>query len=324
MIEFAKKDFKKQVIPEKSGIFIFSSEKEILFNGITVNLKAKISFFLTKNPEDKTLFQMISLTKTVSYEETKTIFDAFIEQKNITEIPEYNRIIKPFENYVYLGINFIKPPFFKVTQDTQDDLYYLGPFTDRFFLYDLLDTMGRLFQFPTCKDENFPCSRLKNKKCYGYCTKDPVEIFQVIKHSYLKPDEGLIKMIKKEQDKLFDDLQFIKSDFMKKHLELIEKFYDLIKFLHVSKNLNIELTEKEKFCKIENGMLAEIIENDRSKFIDRSEIEYRKNEFLAFDKIQFPERRIIYQHLKKNNLEKIDEIFKKSILKMKEKLEISE
>ncbi|MCD4796283.1 MAG: hypothetical protein K8R49_03810 [Candidatus Cloacimonetes bacterium] len=324
MIEFAKKDFKKQVIPEKSGIFIFSGEDEILFNGITTNLKTKINFFLTKNPEDKTLFQIISLTKIVSYKETKTIFDAFIEQKKISEIPEYNRIIKPYENYVYLGIDFRKPPFFKATQDTQDDLYYLGPFTDRFFLYDLLDTMGILFQFPTCKDENFPCSRVKNKKCYGYCTKDPVEIFQVIRNSYLQPDDDLIKKIEKEHDDLSNELQFTKADVIKKQLEIIKKFYDLLKFFHVTKNLSIEFPEKEKSFKTENGMLSEIIENNRSGFIDRPEIEYRENEFLAFDKIQFPERWIIYQHLKKNERKIIDKIFKRSILKMKEKLEISE
>ena len=322
MIEFAKKDFKSQNIPESSGMFIFSDSHKNLYVGKASNLKKSINNFLTKNLENKIIFKMISLTKTISYEKTAFLFDALVKEKIYLnkENPEFNQQIKPYENYVYLGIDFNRVPFFNVTGNTQNNLYYIGPFQDRFFLFDLIDTFGTVFGFPACENENYPCIRLKEKKCFGWCVEENRKIQEIIRESYLKPNEKLLNKIKKKQEKLFDTLQFEKAEVLKKQEEIILKYYDFLEFLHVTKNVNIIFSGNETTFKIKNGTLLKAVKDGKQTYFPEVNIEYRDNEYLAHEKNQFAERWIIYQHLKKNKLEKINEIFKKSIFKMNERI----
>ncbi|MCK4311291.1 MAG: hypothetical protein KAW88_00975 [Candidatus Cloacimonetes bacterium] len=320
MNEFAKKDFKEQKIPESPGFFTFSDENKILYTGITTNLKAKINTFLSRNLEDENVFKMISLTRVISYTETETFFNAFVEKKKLfnKEVPEYNRLIRPFENYVYLGIDFSKVPFFRVTQDTQSELYFLGPFKDRFFLYDFLDIMGTLFKFPVCEDENYPCQRYEGKKCSGWCLKENEEITKIIFNSYLQPDIKLINKIQKKYDEYFNELKFEKAESLKNQRKIIEKYYEIVKFLHITKEINLDFTENKKKYKIRNGILVEILENREITYFPELHLNYRDNELLTFEKDQLVERWIIYNHLKKNKLERLNEIYKRSISKINE------
>lgn len=322
MIEFAKKDFKNQKIPESSGVFIFSDSSNKLYIGKASNLKKTLDIFLTKKLENKIIFKMISLTKTISYEKTSFLFDALVKEKSYInkENPEFNQQIRLYEDYVYLGIDFNRAPFFNITENTQSNLYFVGPFQDRFFLFDLIDTFGTVFGFPACKDENYPCIRLKEKKCLGWCVQENREIQEIIRESYLQPNEKLLNKIKKKQEKLFDNLQFEKAEILKKQKEIILEYYDFLKFFHVTKNLNTIFSENKITFEIKNGMLLKVIKDGKQTYFPEFDIEYRDNEYLAFEKNQFAERWIIYQHLKKNKLEKINEIFKKSIFKMNERI----
>jgi len=322
MIEFAKKDFKNQKIPVSSGVFIFSDSHKNLYIRKASNLKKTINNFLIKNLENRIIFKMISLTKTISYEKTSTLFDALVKEKICLnkEIPEYNQQIKPYEDYVYLGIDFNRVPFFNVTEHTHNNLYFVGPFQDRFFIFDIIDTFGTVFGFPACEDENYPCIRLKVNKCSGWCVEENRKIQEIIRESYLQPNEKGIKKIKKKQEKLFDDLQFEKAEILKKQKEKILKFYDFLKLFHVTKNLNTIFSENETTYEIKNGMLLKIIKDGKQTYFPEFNIEYRDNEYLAHEKNQYAERRIIFQYLKKNKLEKINEIFKKSILKINERI----
>ena len=322
MIEFAKKDFKNQKIPESSGVFIFSDSRKNLYIGKASNLKKTLDILLTKKLENKIIFKMISLTKTISYEKTSTLFDALVKEKIFInkEIPEFNQQLKPYENYVYLGIDFNRVPYFNITENTQSNLYYIGPFQDRFFIFDIIDIFGTVFGFPACKDENYPCKRLKEKKCFGWCVEENRKIQKIIRESYLQPNEKLLNKIKKKQEKLFDNLQFEKAEILKKQKEKILKFYDFLKLFHVTKNLNTIFSENETTYEIKNGMLLKIIKDGKQTYFPEFNIEYRDNEYLAHEKNQYAERRIIFQYLKKNKLEKINEIFKKSILKINERI----
>ncbi len=320
MIEFAKKDFKNQKIPESSGVFIFSDSHKNLYIRKASNLKKILDIFLTKKLENKIIFKMISLTKTISYEKTSFLFDALVKEKIYLnkEYPEFNRQIRLYEDYVYLGIDFNRVPFLNISVNTQSNLFFVGPFQDRFFLFDLIDTFGTVFGFPDCEDENYPCIRLKEKKCLGWCVKENRKIQEIIRESYLQPNEKLLNKIKKIQEKLFDNLQFEKAEILKKQKEIILEYYDLLFFFHVTKSLNTIFSDKETTFEIKNGMLLKVIKDGKQTYFPEFNIEYRDNEYLAFEKNQFAERWIIYQLLKKNKLEKINEIFKKSVLKINE------
>ncbi|NQV18049.1 MAG: hypothetical protein HQ534_05850 [Armatimonadetes bacterium] len=320
MTEFVKKDLKNQKIPESSGVFIFSDSHKNLFIRKASNLKKTLDILLTKKLENKVIFKMISLTKTISYKKTSTLFEALVKEKTYLnkENPEFNQQIKPYEDYVYLGIDSNRVPFFNVTENTQNNLYYIGPFQDRFFLFDLIDTFGTVFGFPACEEKNYPCIRLKVNKCSGWCVEENRKIREIIRESYLQPNETVINKIKKKQEKLFDTLQFEKAEILKKQEEIILKYYDFLEFFHVTKNVNINFSENKITFEIKNGMLLKVVKDGKQTYFPEVNIEYRDNEYLAHEKNQFTERWIIYQHLKKNKLEKINEILKKSVLKINE------
>ena len=164
MIKFNKIEIDKQKIPSETGIFTFSSNNNILYVNKTASLDNSIRQLFKIAKDNKNIFQLLSQTVEISYEEHSSLFAALVHQKKLENkfYPEFNPIIKPYEQYVYLGINFDSPPYIKVVEDTQENRFYIGPFKDRFFLFDLLDAMADLFQFPLCPDEKpFPCSRYK-------------------------------------------------------------------------------------------------------------------------------------------------------------------
>ena len=323
MMEFAKKDFKEQNIPEQSGIFTFSDAGENLYVGKTANLKKSLNNIFSLNPENEVLFKLVSLTEKVRFTEYPSLFLALVEQKKLLDkfLPEYNILLKPHLDYIYLAIDFSSVPYFKVVENTQVNLYYLGPFRDRFFLYDLLDTMGELFQFPICEDEKYPCQRLKDKKCVGWCVKDNAETGKVIVDSYLQTNKKLTVELKAKKEELSNDLQFIKIEQLKKQISMIEKFYNQIEFLHTTKNLNMELNIKETTITINKGMITAIIDGSGIYHFPIISPQYCENELLAFDKEQLSERWIIYSYLQKNRKKYLDKIYKNSVSEMIKKLQ---
>lgn len=322
-MEFAKKDFKEQNIPEQSGIFTFSDAGKKLYIGKTSNLKKSLNNIFSLNSENEILFKLVSITEKVSFTKYPSLFPALIVEKKLLDkfLPEYNILLKPHLDYVYLGIDFARVPYFKAVENTQENLYYLGPFRDRFFLYDLLDTMGEFFQFPVCEDEKYPCQRLKDKKCYGWCIKENTEIGKVIVDSYLQVNKKLTVELKAKKEEFSNDLQFLKVEQIKKKIGRIEKFNDQIKFFHTTKNLDLEITTGKSSVSIKNGMITAIKEG--STFLHFPEIshQYRDNELLAFDKEQLSERWIIYSHLQKNRKKYLDKIYKNSVSEMIKKLQ---
>jgi excinuclease UvrABC nuclease subunit len=321
MVELKKNEIAD--IPAKTGYYYLSDAEKILFSGKTSNLKNSIQKLISADKDDKNIFQLVSLTQKIAYQETDSLFLALLEEKKLQyqHNPEFNHTILFHDNYVYLAIDFYNVPFLKTVESTQEKFYYLGPFQNRFFVYDFIDAMATLFQFPACEDEKFPCEKLKEEKCSGWCIKDKPEIFEMLLESYLQSKRSLLKRAKSKLKKMMSNLEFLESEKLKEQIQQIEKYYDFLQFFHITKQLDTTLSYDNKTVSISNGLLSTIEENSKIWQFDNFQPEYRNNEFLAHDKSQFAERLIIYRHLKKNKLDLIEDLYKKSILKMKRNLE---
>jgi len=302
-------------IPEQKGIFSFSNKEKILYVCKTSNINKRIEFFQNNIGNDKTILQLISLTEYIEWEITPTLFAALIKEKKIlnTQNPEFNYQIKPYSDYVYLGIDFHKPPYFRIMENTQGELFYLGPFRDRFFLHDFIFTMMDLFQYPACEDENYPCGFYQKKICAGFCLEDAQEMNKIIKESYLLPNKNILEKIEQKRNKLSQNLEFKKADLLEKQERMIKKYYQILKFLYTTKSIEMEFSEYNISCKITKGKISEMEENGIIQYFDAAELEYRKNEKLAVEKAQLDEMWIIYDHLKKTYPKEIDKIYSKSI-----------
>ncbi len=317
MNKIKKKELSEKIknIPEQKGIFSFSNKEKILYASKTSNIKKRIEFFQNNIGNDKTILQLMSLTETIEWEITPTLFAALIKEKKILDSknPEFNYQIKPYSDYVYLGIDFYKPPYFKITENTQGELFYLGPFRDRFFLHDFIFTMMSVFHYPACEDENYPCEFYQKKICAGLCLEDAQEINKIIKESYLFPNKMILEKSGKKRESLFKNLEFMKADLLEKQERMIEKYYQILKFLYTAKNIEMEISENNISCKIKKGKLSELNENGVIQYFESADLEYRKNEMLAIEKAQLDEMWIIYDHLKKTYPKEIDKIYSKSI-----------
>ncbi len=327
MIKFNKTEMDEQKIPSETGVFILSDDSKILYTSTTTNLDKSIKQLFKVAKDDKNIFQLISQTSEIAFEEHSSIFSALVHQKKVenSSHPEFNSIIKPFKKYVYLGINFNEPPYIKVVDDTQQNRFYIGPFKDRFFLFDLLDAMAELFQFPLCPDEKpYPCERYKNDKCPGWCIKDKHETYKQAILKYIIPTEELISSKQKEYEELFDDLQFEKAENLKDKIKLIEKYTEYLKFFKITKNLNLEFNENNRTYLIKDGRLNGIVKDTKKDDFPLVSVEFRENELLAFNKDQLAERWIVYKYLKNSRdkiiLDRINEFYKKSQLKIKSNL----
>ena len=321
-MNFIKKgNYRKEnhFIPEKTGIFIFYKEEEPLYISKSSNLRQSINSLFRKSAHDKNIFKLISLTDAISWETTSTLFSSLVEEKKFLskQRPEFNLQIKPFADYVYLGIDFQHVPYFKIENDTRGDRFYLGPFRNRYFLYDFLDTMSELFRYPACENEEFPCWRLKKKICDGFCVQDSAVITKIIMENYLQPNEKIVVELSEKAENLASDLQFEKAELLKKQTNILSRYYRILKFLFVCKNLTLHFEENEKTFHIKDGLLEKIEMSEQIYEFPIFTPEYRSNELLAIEKSQLDEMWIIFQHLYKKDSKEIDRIFAKSISKFK-------
>ncbi len=305
--------------PESQGLITFRNKEKLLYVRKCSNIKKSLQYFQKIISDDKIFFQLISLTETFDWKETGSLWNTLLEEKILIdrENPEFNYRLKPYENYVYLSINFNEPPFFRIAENTQGALYYIGPFRDRFFLHDFIFTMGDLFGFPTCEDQNFPCDKLKLKTCSGYCLKDKNELRKTILNSYLLRNQEQIELIYQKKKKLFDDLSFQKADVLNEQLKILEKYSEIIKFLQTAKKIDTVLAENNKKIVIRNCLIESMETSSGKISFVIQEIDYRENELFAINKDVLDEMWIVYNHLIKTMPKEIDKIHQDSISEIK-------
>lgn len=317
MISFEKKDYQHQKIPANPGLLMLNKGLDFLYIKKTANLQEGISRIFALSREDKTFFQLVSLADKISYIKKENYFAALVEEKIFLKkyYPEFNKIIKPYDNYVYLALDLDKVPYLRIVENTIKEQIYLGPFQDRFFLYDFIDMMAENFQSPVCEDDKYPCFRLKQAVCSGWCLKDKRETAEFIFRNFLISNSRIIEALSDEIESLFKELKFDRAARLQRHLEILKKYYDIISFLHVTKHIKSDITLAERTIRIESGLIAEVNERQENERFDLNGHSFRKNEYLAHDKAQLSERWLIYQYLKKNKLEQINLLLKKSLQK---------
>ncbi len=317
MMKIEKKNFVPEKIPKETGYYFLSDKDNILFCSETANLQHSLTKLFSASIDNKNILQLISLTKNISYSQTDSLFSALLQAKIIRSKhhPEFNKMIIQNPDLVYLAIDFHKVPFLKITEHTTEAYFYLGPFPNRFFLCDLVDVMADIMKLPSCENENFPCRNLKEKNCSGWCLKEKQQIAEKLISNYLEKNEEVCEKIDEEIEKLQKNLQFQKAENLKVKQKLIRKYYNHLKFLHVTKKIDFNLRNYQ--VHLSDGLISKLYSNNTDYDFKLTKPEYRENEFLAHDKSEYQERIIIYQHLSKNKLEQINDIYKESIWKMK-------
>ncbi len=274
-------------IPEVTGSYVIRSNGKALYADFSANMRGSISYLL--NVDREGLSEIRSSQNTVMWKKKSSLIEAMADAKDFIakEPPELNQRLRLSDDYVYLAVDFRNAPVFKLESFTTGNLFYVGPFRNRFELMDTLYTMSELLGTPVCDEPVQPCSRLKKKKCLGWCLKKGDQKEMLIKH-FLTPDFNWLSELKDQAERLMDDLEFEKADLITKQVRLLGSFYDNIRFLLCTKH--IEGTVKL---------------GDRDYRVEHDSMQYRDNELMAVDKTQYDERRAVYLWYLENEPEKI-------------------
>jgi excinuclease UvrABC nuclease subunit len=305
-------------IPEGCGVFFFSDGTHILYTGKTGNLKRTLAQFIYAQEPDAKLKAMLDSATVLEWEAKETLLECLLWQKRVfssTE-PLLQSKIRTYDDYGYLAINFEKAPFMFISENTGDADCYIGPFRDRFFLYDLMEIISEILRLPICPQDEFPCERSHNDLCPAYCLKeDNTKLIHLIRQTYLVPTPILVHTLKTKYDKLFDELEFEEADRVQWKMLQLRKYYDFLKFFYIAKHMNLVISDAHGSYHVTNGLLSSYTSNEGAveKFQAVVQPEYRDAEYLAVNKDQLDEMWIIYQQAKQTQPELLEDIYLKSL-----------
>lgn len=340
MKKFKKNELLKKctVIPEKTGVFVLLRMNTIIFSKFTENLAKFIHIYVCSDVDDTNIKNLINEFDELVYFETDSLIESFIvfniinhtgkynDFSALTEgiYPEYNNKIKAWYSYIYLAVDFIKPPYLKTSNDTVEDNIYIGPFRNSFLLNDALDTFSDIFKLPRCESSDFPCFRLTENKCLGFCQNKLQEALpELINKMILIPNKEIINKLIEKKESLLDDLKFIESEHISNQILNIQRYYKNLLFCYVSQFIDGEFTITinigKNLCKliVREGMIEELIRysDNTEEYIEdylniaQSDLSNRKdNELLAYDKSEYDHRWTIFRFLidtEPDNLENI-------------------
>ncbi len=269
-------------LPKNPGIFYFSNALNALYVSLAGNLQGRIRFYLDKMQEDPRFIALKDTATEIHWEEMPDTFNALIWQKKLIKKlkPQLQAQIKPYEDYCYLALDFDGDIQVQIKEDTQGDLFYIGPFRDRFFLADLVKTFRQLFQMEAGKKFS------KN----------------LLIETYLRSGSTFLSILEKKRADLFNDIKFEDSEIMRKQIDLLSRFYQYMIFYYTARYINTVMEGEGTKIEILKGMVRSV---ETSKGVDEfpvfTDMDFRDNEFLAVNKDTLDELWIVFFELVNTN-----------------------
>ncbi|MDP8209978.1 MAG: hypothetical protein RAO94_02610 [Candidatus Stygibacter australis] len=309
MKEILKEHLESGVVQlsDSAGIVAFFGDGKMLMCAMTSDISAYLAVYFGDDIDDKNIGELLEQCDKIGYWETDRIFSALLGYKALEQKynPPFNRIIRYYDDYQYLGLNFVKIPFIKVESTTINDFFYIGPFRSRYFVHDVIDASAEYFKTPSCPGDSFPCELLEAKKCTGYCIQNQEQLAADLTKYFLQPKQENLDILTKEIDTLLDGFLFTKAEAVKHQKKLLSNFYHQVAFLIVTKHLNLKYEYDGKNIEIANGLLKRI----DGRILERVNQKYQLNELFAIDKSELDERWVIYNEVSSKIPEKLLECY---------------
>lgn len=196
-IEFAK--IIKE-LPQKPGVYRFYGyDNMLLYIGKAKNLKNRVSsYFQLGRPKNQRLTLMISQIEKIEYTVVNSEKESLLLEANlIYELqPKYNILLKDDKSYLYVRISADPiPSIFLTRRKIDPKSKYFGPYTKRYGIYSVLQTLRTIFPF--CQErfpQKKPCNYFSIKQCDGIC------VGKESKSDYLQKIEQIKNVLKGKTD----------------------------------------------------------------------------------------------------------------------------
>ena len=335
VVKLSRSDLDKRekiVLPAKAGVMAFYSAYKALYY-LKSNDLSKLQPILfadedPNNPQRLILKPVLAEFEFIECHPAENDLEALVVEKRLLmqEIPQYQNKIRLSDQYSYLALNLDDPPYFSLKEDTIDRLLYIGPFSDRFFLIGALNALNYAVAAPVCPGSDYPCSLLDEQRCPAYCLQeDKSELKKIMEENLIVINKQLLAKISQQLKHLEDSLEFEKEIELQKAHKAIEQYYEYLLFFHTIKQFqgNFEFAGVE--YSIKYGLLESITENNKTETftaINNHFDDYEERERLALPKETFREMWVIFKYFSAHQSEKVDDLYKKSLLSIKKKTEL--
>lgn len=300
------KDLQYDKLPKGWVFYSLHDADSCLCCGYSTNLKKRLKHMKAKAENDRVHAELWQKICSIQWQDHDNALSALIHCKCFLQqqLLEYQDALESWREYVYLGIDAYSFPFIGISENTQGDALYLGPFRSRFQLADQIDTFARILKLPQCETGSYPCDKYDRGVCSGWCLNldnsnstigipTLEKLDDLLKEAFVHPENGILELVKRERDKYYNDLEFTKASLLDDELELLDRYRSWLKFLYVAKQLELDTPD----LKIEKGRISRCRFEGRDYHFPVDNTSYRKNESLSLDLAYVDESRIIYEYL---------------------------
>jgi excinuclease ABC subunit C len=222
-ISLKKEEINK--LPTTTGIYIFRNEKEILYIGKSVNLKARVSSHIENAKIDAKEAAIVEGSTILECIITDSEFKALLLESRLIQkyLPPYNVIWKDNKSYLYVKITIKDdfPKIFPVRRENDEHSRYFGPFQSMRTVEEILKEIRKVFPFCTSKKiAKHPCFYSKIHLC-DPCPnvisqeQDP-EKYKKLKQQYRHNIRQIVKIFEGNTDlalkTLYEELNSLKDE----------------------------------------------------------------------------------------------------------------
>ena len=174
---------KANKLPLLPGVYIMMNKLgEVIYVGKAKRLKNRVSSYFHGEHLPK-VAAMVEHVDTFDVIVVQTEFEALVLENSLIKRhkPRYNILLKDDKGYPFLRLSAKDAyPRFSVANKTEDDgAEYFGPFGSRGTSFDIIETISKTLQLPTCSrkfpgdiGKERPCLNYHLNTCAGWCTKD--------------------------------------------------------------------------------------------------------------------------------------------------------
>src|SRR3989338_10749643 len=138
-------------LPPSTGVYLFKKNKEILYIGKAVSLKARLLSHLENAKLDPKEDLIVKNSDRIEYFLTDSEFKALLLESAFIQKyqPTYNLRWKDDKSYLYIKITSKDefPKVFSVRREDDKKSLYFGPFPSQRSLEEILNSIRKIFPF---------------------------------------------------------------------------------------------------------------------------------------------------------------------------------
>ena len=256
-------------LPADPGIYKYYDAGGILiYVGKAKCLKKRIASYFTKSQNSFKTIELVQKIDRIEFTIVDSEQDALLLENSLIKQykPRYNILLKDDKGYPYLVIKKERfPRVFSTWKKYNDGSIYLGPFTSKGTIREVLSFVKQFIPLRTCKlnlsKENIdkqkfkPCLEYHLGNCLAPCAAlqtedDYLDSLEQLKNMLKGNMNQLMGHLKKQMQAHAEDLDFEKAAYLKNKIELLQTYQE--KSVVVGKHFS----NLDVFSIIKDGKLA--------------------------------------------------------------------